>query len=229
MLPLETTADLDGLLDGVQLVTTPDVDAGTARVGGYVTWACWHVHASGGPLAYSVGLDVRVRDGRPVCTRVTLDQVADDAPVTAAGMRLPLERLVRESAQTLLAPADDDGHPLTLALVEWSGPAGQRQAWAATEPRRRRRRAPGAELDDERRALLRTVRDAHASAPLTADDSSPEEPVTQAANRLRMSRSVFYRLLREARAADAAGLLHDDSEIRDDTAVVPRKTRRRKS
>jgi hypothetical protein len=227
VLPLETRADLDGPLNGVQLVTTPDVGAGTARVGGYVTWASWHVQASGGLLAYCVGLEVRVRDGRPVCTRVTLDQVDDDVPVTAVGMRLPLERLVRESAQTLLAPADDDGHALTLALVEWSGPAGQRQAWAATEPRRRRRRAPGAALDDERRALLRTVRDAHATAALTADPSSPYEPVEQAAKRLLMSRSVFYRLLREAKAADAAGLLHD-SETSDDTAVVPRKTRRRK-
>jgi hypothetical protein len=224
MLPLKKWTELlDGPRAGLQLVSTADVDAGTARVGAYVTWAAWHVQASGGPLAYSVGLDVRVRDGRPVCTRVTVDQLDDDVPVTGAGMRLPVDRLVRESAHSLLTPADDDGHPLALALLEFSGPAEQRQAWAATEPRRQQRRAPGAELDDDRRALLRRVLDEARTARTQAKPGAGE-PMTQAAHRVAMSRTAFYLALQEAKAAEAAGLLHGS----DDTRAVPRKTRRAK-
>jgi hypothetical protein len=135
--------------------------------------------ATGGPLPYDVELHAAVDDGTVVCRKLVVSQQPNGAPVKNAGLRLPIDYLLREAASAI-ALVDTDGGLGPMSTDEATALHGQLKT-----PRRRK------PVTDER---LRQVADAYRAALLHNKRSA----TVDAARALHMSRSNFDRLRSQA-------------------------------
>jgi len=144
----------------------------------------YEVTASGGPLPFTVVLTVEGISGYPDCRGIRIEPQPDEPSLTNMTLRLPIARILRQSAQQVV------GRRTSVGIVE-----GEWQAHAEQAPGRRLR------VDDER--LLQAA-DAWRSV------KGLPGALEQMATRLHVSRSQADRLRTAAREA---GFLQPD-EVR---------------
>lgn len=163
------------------------------------------VIASGGPLRYRLELTVALEAGRLVCNELTARRDTAGPPITNAGLRSPLQRVIRQAG--VRYAGDVSIGPDGSVAVDF--PSSQAARWAdqvATAPGRRARRPKD-------RARLEQVAQAwHQFRGL-------ENALQRAADSIYCSRSQFHRLLHDAL----------DQGVLDSSEVPTRPNRQRSS
>jgi hypothetical protein len=144
-------------------------------------------------LPFTVRITVVVEQGRPVCESLAAERRPEGIPITIESLRLPVARLIRETAPlvALAVRETDAGSKLTP-----STPAEQEQVHATIRSSRKPKRGPNIEQDQRLDRVAEIYRAALASGAW---------PTQAVAEGLHVSRSHAGRLVMMARRRGKLG------------------------